>query len=192
MKFLEKYFLNPWSDFTNYKGRTSRGVYWTFFGLNMLCIVIFVYASLSQLFQNSVVQDMFREFSSSLVENGMESGYSTWSIAATAKVMFSVAISALLVGMILFAPILFFIVLLTVMVPAFLGDHIVAMQLFTLFMIAFSVPYLAATIRRLHDAGYNGWMFLVQVVPLIGSIALLLMLLMPSQLSRNEWGEKPK
>lgn len=191
MKFLEKYFLNPWSDFTNYEGRTSRGVYWTFLLLNMLCIVVFCYASLSQLFQNGVVQELFREFSSFFVEEGLSEGWSTASIATTAKTFFAVAISGVLIALLLFSPLLFVALLLFVMVPAFFGDNIVSMQLFTLFMVAFSAPYLAATIRRFHDMGHSGWLFFVQLVPVIGNIAFVVLLLMPSQQQQNQWGDMP-
>ena len=42
--------------------------------------------------------------------------------------------------------------------------------------LAFTVPFAAAAIRRLHDTGRSGWWFLIQYVPVVGSIWLLVLL----------------
>ena len=42
--------------------------------------------------------------------------------------------------------------------------------------IAFTVPFAAAAIRRLHDTGRSGWWFLIQYVPVVGPIWLLVLL----------------
>lgn len=45
-----------------------------------------------------------------------------------------------------------------------------------LFLLAVYIPCLAAYVRRLHDIGKSGWMILVALIPLIGSIWLLVLL----------------
>ena len=42
--------------------------------------------------------------------------------------------------------------------------------------LAFTVPFAAAAIRRLHDTGRSGWWFLIQYVPVVGPIWLLVLL----------------
>lgn len=42
--------------------------------------------------------------------------------------------------------------------------------------LAFTVPFAAAAIRRLHDTGRSGWWFLIQYVPVVGPIGLLVLL----------------
>ena len=61
--------------------------------------------------------------------------------------------------------------------------------LYTLFVF---IPGLAVTIRRLHDVGKSGWMFLVVLIPLIGAIWLLVLLFTDSQSGSNKWGGNPK
>ena len=39
-----------------------------------------------------------------------------------------------------------------------------------------AVPFTAAAVRRLHDTGRSGWWFLIQYVPVVGSIWLLVLL----------------
>ena len=66
---------------------------------------------------------------------------------------------------------------------------------FTAYMIynlAVFVPSLAVTVRRLHDAGYSGWMYLIVFIPLIGGITLLVFTIMESKPESNKWGANPK
>ena len=73
-----------------------------------------------------------------------------------------------------------------------MGYLCLAMLLFTLFCIdlvtglifvctlvgalAFTVPFAAAAVRRLHDAGLSGWWFFIQFVPIVGGVWLLVLL----------------
>jgi uncharacterized membrane protein YhaH (DUF805 family) len=61
----------------------------------------------------------------------------------------------------------------------------------TLYSLAFLVPGLALTIRRLHDAGKSGWWLLIYLVPLVGWI-LLLVWLCTDSVPDNQWGPNPK
>lgn len=54
------------------------------------------------------------------------------------------------------------------------------------------LPGLAVTIRRLHDTSRSGWWFLISILPLIGSIILLVFLASDTKLETNQWGPPAK
>jgi uncharacterized membrane protein YhaH (DUF805 family) len=54
------------------------------------------------------------------------------------------------------------------------------------------LPSLAVTIRRLHDAGYSGWLYLLTLVPYVGAIVVFVFTLLNSQPLDNRWGRAPK
>jgi uncharacterized membrane protein YhaH (DUF805 family) len=49
-----------------------------------------------------------------------------------------------------------------------------------IFYLGIIVPTLALTVRRLHDAGYSGWLVLLGLVPYLGSLVLLIFTVLPS------------
>lgn len=64
--------------------------------------------------------------------------------------------------------------------------------LYLLYSLAVFLPTLAVSIRRLHDSGKTGWMYLVALIPLIGSLLLLYFLVQDSEAGSNKWGPNPK
>jgi len=67
----------------------------------------------------------------------------------------------------------------------------------SLFLIAFMVywfaviiPSIAIAVRRLHDTGRSGWMILLGLIPLVGSIILIVFYVQPSD-GPNEYGAGP-
>lgn len=54
------------------------------------------------------------------------------------------------------------------------------------------IPGLALVARRLHDVGKSAWFYLIILIPLIGSIILLIFLLTDSEVGNNKWGPNPK
>lgn len=50
------------------------------------------------------------------------------------------------------------------------------------------VPYTAAAVRRLHDSGFSAWWLLIVFVPVVGGLALLILLLLPGELKTNRFG----
>ncbi|TRX29934.1 DUF805 domain-containing protein [Flavobacterium franklandianum] len=54
------------------------------------------------------------------------------------------------------------------------------------------VPGLAVTVRRLHDLGKSGWFFLIILIPLIGSIWLLVLFCTEGDQGTNSYGPDPK
>ena len=51
--------------------------------------------------------------------------------------------------------------------------------LLMLFYLAVVAPTIAVTVRRLHDAGYSGWLFLLTLIPWLGALILLVFTLLP-------------
>ena len=52
--------------------------------------------------------------------------------------------------------------------------------LMIIFYLAIIVPNIALTVRRLHDAGYSGWLVLLGLVPYLGGLILLIFAVLPS------------
>lgn len=50
------------------------------------------------------------------------------------------------------------------------------------------VPWISLTVRRLHDAGFNGLLALLMLVPCIGSVAIFVFALFDSQPGDNAYG----
>jgi uncharacterized membrane protein YhaH (DUF805 family) len=50
------------------------------------------------------------------------------------------------------------------------------------------LPYLAVGARRLHDTGRSGWWQLIKVVPLMGSIALIVLFSIRGDAGSNRFG----
>lgn len=58
--------------------------------------------------------------------------------------------------------------------------------------LALLLPSLAVTVRRLHDTGRSGWWVFIGIIPLIGTIALLVFECQDSQPGTNRHGLSPK
>jgi len=70
---------------------------------------------------------------------------------------------------------------------------LIGMPILTIvFMLALIIPSIAVTIRRLHDTDRSGWWILVGLVPILGSIALLVFYVQDSKPGANAWGPNPK
>ena len=61
-----------------------------------------------------------------------------------------------------------------------------------LFSLAMLIPSLAVGWRRLHDTGRSGAWYLIVLVPLVGSILLLIWVCTDSQPGDNMYGPNPK
>ena len=69
---------------------------------------------------------------------------------------------------------------------------IVVLALYAIVQLAVLPPALGLSVRRLHDAGFSGWLLLVGLVPGIGGLALLVLMFQDSQPGANRWGLNPK
>lgn len=61
----------------------------------------------------------------------------------------------------------------------------------TLYSLAVLLPSLAVSVRRLHDTGRSGWWLLLSLIPLIGTIVLLVFVCEDSK-ENNRYGSNPK
>ena len=68
------------------------------------------------------------------------------------------------------------------------GPGLIGM-IYSLFVL---IPGLAVSVRRLHDTDRSGWWLLIILIPLIGSIALLIFMVLDGKTEDNEFGENPK
>ncbi len=64
--------------------------------------------------------------------------------------------------------------------------------IYIIYALAVFIPGLAVAVRRLHDMGKSGWMFLVIFIPIAGFIWLLVLLVTDSQPGENQYGPNPK
>ena len=61
-----------------------------------------------------------------------------------------------------------------------------------LYGLAVLIPTLALWVRRLHDIDRTGWWLLINLVPLVGTIVLLVFALTPGTPGSNQYGPDPK
>lgn len=60
-----------------------------------------------------------------------------------------------------------------------------------LFMMAILVPSIAVGVRRLHDTNRSGRWMLIGLIPIVGSIVLLVFFVLESTGGSNEYGPDP-
>jgi uncharacterized membrane protein YhaH (DUF805 family) len=85
-------------------------------------------------------------------------------------------------------------------IPAILLDNLLGLAfdgigygfIYLIYALAMLIPSLAVTVRRLHDTGKSGWMVLISLIPIIGSIWLLVLMLIDGDPGSNEYGPSPK
>lgn len=61
-----------------------------------------------------------------------------------------------------------------------------------LYSLAVFLPSLAVAVRRLHDTGRSGWMYLIGLIPLVGTIILIVFFATDGDHGDNEYGPDPK
>ena len=66
------------------------------------------------------------------------------------------------------------------------------MLLVPIYSLAVLLPSIAVCIRRLHDTNRSGWWILISLVPLVGSIILLIFLCIEGDAGDNRFGPNPK
>jgi uncharacterized membrane protein YhaH (DUF805 family) len=64
--------------------------------------------------------------------------------------------------------------------------------LFTILYLAFLIPTLAVTVRRLHDTSRSGWWYFISFIPFVGGIILIVFLAEDSKPGDNQYGPNPK
>lgn len=62
----------------------------------------------------------------------------------------------------------------------------------SVYSLAVIIPGLAVVARRLHDIGKSAWWMLISLVPIVGSILLLIWECKDSEPGENQYGPNPK
>lgn len=78
-----------------------------------------------------------------------------------------------------------------IMILGYVVGLILGDSLSWIWSLATLVPSLAICVRRLHDVGKSGWFYLWILLPLIGSIILIVQFCKDST-EDNQWGPNPK
>lgn len=81
--------------------------------------------------------------------------------------------------------------LLTVAGAAFALSSLIGIPLMVLVIIGFLVVSIQIGVQRLHDIGWSGWLLLLTLVPVVGSIFPLVMLVAPGSSGINRFGPPP-
>ena len=58
--------------------------------------------------------------------------------------------------------------------------------------LALLIPWLAVSVRRLHDTGRSGWLVLLGLIPIVGVILLIIWFAQDSKPGANAHGPNPK
>ena len=58
--------------------------------------------------------------------------------------------------------------------------------------LAFMLPALGVMIRRMHDIGKSGWWILITIIPLVGTIIMIVWCCKDSEPGSNQYGPCPK
>jgi uncharacterized membrane protein YhaH (DUF805 family) len=62
----------------------------------------------------------------------------------------------------------------------------------TLYSLAVLIPALSVAVRRLHDTNRSGWWLLLGLLPVVGSLVLLVFFVLDSTPGTNRFGPNPK
>jgi uncharacterized membrane protein YhaH (DUF805 family) len=72
-------------------------------------------------------------------------------------------------------------------------DYAIGINVFgAIYSLAVLIPSLAVSVRRLHDTNRTGWWVLIGLIPLVGTIILIVFLATDSQPGENQYGPNPK
>ncbi len=64
--------------------------------------------------------------------------------------------------------------------------------IYGLYVLAMLLPSFGVGIRRMHDVGKSGWFFLIGLIPIVGSIWILILLCSDGNAAENKYGLNPK
>ncbi|MDD5437574.1 MAG: DUF805 domain-containing protein [Patescibacteria group bacterium] len=62
----------------------------------------------------------------------------------------------------------------------------------SLYSLAVLLPSLGVAFRRLHDTNRSGWWILISLIPIIGTIVLIVLLALRGDKGNNKYGPEPK
>lgn len=61
-----------------------------------------------------------------------------------------------------------------------------------LYMLGTFIPFLAVTVRRLHDTGKSGWWILSAFIPYVGKLLMIIFCASEGDVGPNKYGKDPK
>jgi uncharacterized membrane protein YhaH (DUF805 family) len=61
-----------------------------------------------------------------------------------------------------------------------------------LYVFASFIPFLAVTVRRLHDIDYSGWWLFVGLIPVVGEAWLFVLMCLNGTKGANQYGPDPR
>ena len=64
--------------------------------------------------------------------------------------------------------------------------------LYIIAAVAFILPLLSVQVRRLHDTGRTGWWWWIGIIPIVGTIVLIVFYLLASEEGENQYGPNPQ
>lgn len=64
--------------------------------------------------------------------------------------------------------------------------------IYLIYGLATFIPGLAVMVRRLHDVDKSGWWFLISIIPIIGTIWIIVLLATDGTPGTNQYGVNPK
>ncbi len=70
------------------------------------------------------------------------------------------------------------------------GPESVMTALLVIYSLAVLIPSIAVTVRRLHDSGKSGWLYLLILIPYLGSFIIFIFTLLESA-PDNKYGPNP-
>lgn len=73
-----------------------------------------------------------------------------------------------------------------------LFDAPALMALYMIYVFGVLIPSLAVAVRRLHDVGKSGWFYFIGLIPIIGSIWLIVLFVTEGEKGANQYGPDPK
>ena len=85
--------------------------------------------------------------------------------------------------------ILFYLILYVVLIV--IDSSMESLLLSTIFSLGLLVPSISVAARRLHDTGRSGWWQLISLIPIIGTIVVIIFLVQDSH-EENKYGPNPK
>ncbi|KKE84557.1 hypothetical protein N481_19115 [Pseudoalteromonas luteoviolacea S4047-1] len=72
-------------------------------------------------------------------------------------------------------------------------EHLLGTTLLSLiYALAVAVPSIAVSVRRLHDTNRSGWWVLIALIPIIGTIAMIIFAALEGDECENKYGPNPK
>lgn len=79
-----------------------------------------------------------------------------------------------------------------IVLSLFTGEHFMLGSLFGMVAVfAYLYVNITISVQRLHDLGWSGWLWLLNLVPLVGSVFPILITVMPGNTGANRYGAPP-